>query len=71
MDDAVRAFVTRLSPNPVCDGCIAERLGLSSPQRTNRETRELAGRDGFERHRDICSLCYAEKIVTRRRAVAG
>ena len=66
--DQVRAFVTRLAPNPVCDGCIAERLDLATPQRANQDTRELAGSDGFERRRDICSLCYGEKLVIRRRA---
>ena len=65
--DQVQAFVTRLAPNPVCDGCIAERLGLSTPQRVNQETRQLAGSDGFERRRDICSLCFGEKVVIRRR----
>ena len=34
--DQVRAFVTRLAPNPVCDGCIAERLDLATPQRANQ-----------------------------------
>jgi hypothetical protein len=65
--DQVRAFVTRLAPNPVCDGCIAERLNLAAPQRANHDTRQLAGSEGFERRRDICSLCYGEKIVIRRR----
>lgn len=65
--DRVRAFVTRLAPHPVCDGCIAERLDLSAAARANPETRLLAGSDGFERRRDICSLCYAEKLVIRRR----
>jgi hypothetical protein len=65
--DKVRAFVARLAPNPVCDGCIAERLALAAPQRANQETRRLVGSDGFERRRDICSLCYSEKMVTCRR----
>ena len=64
--DQVRAFVARLAPDPVCDGCIAERLDLAAPQRANQEARRLVGSDGFERRRDICSLCYDEKLVTRR-----
>jgi hypothetical protein len=65
--DPVRAFVARLAPHPVCDGCIAERLNLTTPQRANQETRLLAGNEGFERRRDICSLCYGEKMVIRLR----
>ncbi|HEX4693604.1 hypothetical protein [Sphingomonas sp.] len=65
--EQVRGFVARLSPNPVCDGCVAERLGLTAPERANEAIRQLAGSDGFERRRDICSLCFGEKLVTRRR----
>lgn len=64
--DDVRAFITRLSPEPVCDSCIAERLNLSVPQHANHKTRELAGTDGFERRKALCSLCSAEKLVIRR-----
>lgn len=39
----VSALVTRLSPAPMCDACIAERLGLSVSQQANHKTRELAG----------------------------
>ena len=65
--DQVRGFIVRLSPNPVCDACIADRLGFGSVQRANRATRELVGQDGIERHRDICSLCFGEKVVIRQR----
>lgn len=65
--EKVRAFVSRLSPDPVCDDCITERLGLSVRQHANHKTRELAGSDGFERRKDACSLCAAEKLVIRLR----
>ena len=62
----VRALITRLSPDPVCDDCIADRLGLSVRQHANHKTRELAGTGGFERRRDRCSLCRSEKLVIRK-----
>ncbi len=61
----VRALVIRLSPEPVCDDCIAERLGLTVRQHANHKTRELTGAGGFERRRDPCSLCHGEKLVIR------
>ncbi|RUN78412.1 hypothetical protein EJC47_00600 [Sphingomonas sp. TF3] len=65
--DMVRGFVERLSPEPVCDDCIAERLRLSDTSLANKKVRELAGSGGFEREQNICSLCGAPRIVTRRR----
>jgi len=64
--DDVRALILRLSPSPICDDCVAEKLSLSARQHANHMTRELAGSNGFERRRDICSICYGEKLVTRR-----
>jgi len=64
--DDVRKLIERLSPAPVCDDCVADRLGLSIRQHANHKTRELAGRNGFERRKDICSLCYGEKLVIRK-----
>lgn len=62
----VERFVSRLSPAPVCDDCIAGRLGLSVRQHANHKTRELAGSNGFERRKDACSLCGETKLVIRR-----
>jgi hypothetical protein len=64
--DEVRALIVRLSPQAVCDDCIAERLNLSVRQHANHKTRELAGSDGFERRKDICGLCASEKLVIRK-----
>ncbi|RYY28428.1 MAG: hypothetical protein EOP62_04340 [Sphingomonadales bacterium] len=66
--DMVRGFVERLSPQPVCDNCIAERLRLSDTSLANKKVRGLAGNGGFEREQSICSLCGAPRTVTRRRA---
>jgi hypothetical protein len=62
----VCAFVSRLSPQAVCDDCIAERLGLTVRQHTKHKTRELAGTQGFERQRGECSLCGASKLLISR-----
>jgi hypothetical protein len=64
--DDVRALVLRLSPQAICDDCIAERLSLSVRQHANHKTRELAGTQGFERRRERCSLCDSEKLVIRK-----
>ncbi len=62
----VWSLIERLSPEPVCDDCITERLGLSVRQHANHKTRELAGTNGFRRGKDACTLCGATKIVIRR-----
>jgi len=63
--EKVMAFIIRLSPEPVCDDCIAERLDLAQRQYANNSTRELAGQSGFERRIDQCALCGGEKKVIR------
>jgi len=65
--DQVRALIERLSPDAICDDCIAERLGLSVRQHANHKTRELAGSDGFERQLGRCSICDGAKKVIRYR----
>ena len=64
--DDVERLVSRLSPEPVCDDCIAERLGLTVRQHANHKTRELAGSNGFERRKHVCSLYGETKLVIRR-----
>jgi ribosomal protein L37E len=64
--DDVSALITRLSPAPICDDCVASTLGLSVRQHANHKARELAGANGFERRKDVCSLCGGTKTVTRR-----
>lgn len=65
--DQVRGLIERLSPDPICDDCISERLGLSVRQHANHKTRELAGTGRFERQKDACSICGGIKIVIRKR----
>ena len=63
--DRVRGLIERLSPEPICDDCIAERLELSLRQHANHKTRELAGTQGFERCMEPCAICGATKLVIR------
>lgn len=66
--DDVRGFVSRLSPDPVCDDCITDRLGLSAREHANHRSRELGGTAGFERRKSACSLCRKVKLVTSARS---
>ena len=63
--EQVRKFVARLSPDAVCDDCISDKLSLSARQHVNLKTSELAGTQGFERHKGNCSICLNEKLVLR------
>jgi hypothetical protein len=63
---AIEKLVTRLSPEPVCDDCITQTLGLSRHENADQAARELVGSNGFERAKDICSLCGEVRLVTRR-----
>ena len=65
--EQVRALITRLAPEPIRDDCFAEKLEFGSREYANQKTRGLAGANGFERRRDICSIRYREKLVSRRR----
>ena len=65
--ERVRALVERLSPEPICDDCVARKLDLSVRQHANMKTRELAGAGGFERRKDVCSICGGDRIVIRRK----
>lgn len=63
----IRALVERLAPEPVCDDCITERLGLSGTQHADEKTQELAGEPRFERSVAPCAMCGATKKVIRRK----
>ncbi|TCM12991.1 hypothetical protein EDF56_11615 [Novosphingobium sp. PhB165] len=63
----IEKLVARLSPEPVCDDCIAQTLGLSPLEHTDQSARELAGTNGFERRKDVCSLCGDTRLVTLQR----
>jgi hypothetical protein len=64
--EQVRRLIERLSPQPICDDCITERLELSLRQHANHKSRELAGSHGFVRTKGPCSLCGQNKLVIRK-----
>ena len=63
----IEKLIARLGPEPVCDSCIAETLGLLPQDHADQIARELAGLNGFERGREICSLCGETAQTTRHR----
>jgi hypothetical protein len=65
--DQVRGLIDRLSPDAVCDDCIADRLQLADRKHAGVATRELAGSAGFVRSKGVCALCGGTKLVTFRR----
>ena len=67
MADKVEALIGRLAPEPICDDCIVERLGLSAKHQASQRTHELAGMRGYERRQDDCAICGTAKMVIRRK----
>ena len=67
MADKVEALIGRLAPEPICDECIVERLGLSALHQVSQRTHELAGMRGYERCQDDCAICGSPKMVIRRK----
>lgn len=63
--DSIRALIFRLSPEDICDECVAERLGLPAGVAVEQAVRQLSGTYGIERRRGICGLCRSDKIVSR------
>lgn len=69
--DQVRRLIERLSPEPICDDCISERLDLSVREDGAHAASELAGTGGFERRKHVCAICGATKVVIGRNDKAG
>lgn len=63
----IEKLVSRLSPEPVCDTCITEKLDLDPLEHADHAARELAGTNGFELLSGACSLCGETRLVIRRR----
>lgn len=64
--DTIRRLVERLAPAPICDTCIAGRLGMASSDEFRASLGELSVERGFSRERDQCSLCDEDGPVIRR-----
>lgn len=64
--ERVRRLIDRLMPSPVCDGCLADRLGDTALEQAQIAARELTAERDFVRESDACSLCGEHAMVTRR-----
>jgi len=64
----VKALIERLTPDAICNPCIAERLGLGQPENSERLANELVGIKGFERKIGPCAICGESKKTIRFRS---
>jgi hypothetical protein len=62
--DKIEAFIGRLSPEPVCDACVAERLFVPETE-VQACAHGLAGTRGYKRDAASCVLCATQQITTR------
>lgn len=60
-----RSLVTRLSPEPICDDCIADKLDIADISEVIIKTTELATNMGFEKINASCGICDQRKRVMR------
>lgn len=60
----VNALITRY-PEPLCDRCIQEELGLSQSNQVQQTTSALATTSDFHREKTRCGGCGKVKMVTR------
>ncbi|RHW16853.1 hypothetical protein D1610_14165 [Sphingomonas gilva] len=67
MADKIKGLITVIAPEPICDACIVERLGLSALHQASHRTRELARSRGFERCQDACGTCGKSGSAIRHR----
>ena len=67
MDNPELAFllITKLTPKPLCDDCLATLSGISPRQQVNIIARSLALTTDFDRQDGKCSECGGDKLVTR------
>lgn len=61
----INVFITKHSPDAVCDRCIGEALGLSSHAHAAQTTEALGRTSDFVRERGRCCVCQNERIVIR------
>ena len=60
----VNALITRY-PEPLCDRCIQEELGLRQSNQVQQTTSALATTSDFHRAKTRCAGCDKVKMVTR------
>ena len=63
----INDFITRYKPEPVCNKCIAQGVGLSNVAAHPAQiTGALATTSDFVQETGTCSLCKSQKKVIRR-----
>ena len=63
--ERVHKFLTARTPAPVCDDCIAAHADVSPRQQVNPIAATLGLTTDFSRDKGNCSMCKADKLVTR------
>jgi recombinational DNA repair protein (RecF pathway) len=66
MFEKVKNMIARLSPNGICDDCLANGVKLEKRADARAFSRQLLGTGGFERRKDQCCMCGSTKQVTRK-----
>ncbi len=61
----VNDYLTQRRPDEVCDGCVANHLGLRH-QQANRVTMALGTTSDFTREISRCVDCDRDLVTTRR-----
>lgn len=63
----INDFITKNRPNPVCNKCIADRIGLANnAAHPAQVTGALATTSDFVQEYGVCSICKNSKKVIRR-----
>jgi hypothetical protein len=63
--ERVHKFLTQRTPSPICDDCIAIHAHVSPRQQINPIAATLGLTTDFSRAKGTCSMCKADKLVTR------
>lgn len=64
----VKALIERLTPDPICNHCIVDCLGLEQIEASDHFANELIGIKGFERQIGPCAICGESKKAIRFRS---
>jgi hypothetical protein len=63
--ERVHKFLTDRTPAPVCDDCIASNAAVTPRQQVNPIAGAFGLTTDFDRAKGTCTICKAEKLVTR------
>ena len=61
----VRSLIARLSPEGICDECLAGLAELTKRSDAGNLARQFVGHGGYQRSRDQCCMCQQTRQVTR------